>query len=267
MTDSHIDSSPGSADGLPFAVAGLRIWVTGASRGLGRAISLSLAKGGARLALTARSAQELGQVAGEARDLGGDPFEAPASVSDIEQVQACVEVLKSEWGGLDVLVNCAGVSPLFKRAEQVTGAEWQQVIDVNLTGTFRCSQGAAALMMASGGGSIINITSIHGRVGMARLAAYSASKGGIDALTRTLALEWAEHGIRVNAIAPGYFETDMTEALRSHDRWRAQLLQRIPAGRFGTPAEVASAVHYLATSASRYVTGTTITVDGGWTAG
>jgi len=125
----------------------------------------------------------------------------------------------------------------------------------------------ARQMMKGAGGSITNITSIHGRVGMARLAAYSASKGGTEALTRTLALEWAEEGIRVNSVSSGYFATEMTEGLRSNDKWRKRLLDRIPLGRFGEPADVVPAVLFLASPLSRYMMGACLTVDGGWTAG
>jgi NAD(P)-dependent dehydrogenase (short-subunit alcohol dehydrogenase family) len=267
MGASELDRSPGPAGDTRFPVAGLRIWVTGASRGLGRAISLALGANGARLALTARSLGELQRVAKQVEEFGSEAKVLPASVSDPDQIKTCADALRAEWGSLDVLVNCAGVSPIFKRAESISDEEWDHIIAVNLGGTFRCSRAAGEMMIESGGGSIINLSSIHGSVGMPRLAAYSASKGGAEALTRTLALEWAQYNIRVNAIAPGYFETDMTDALRNHDRWRERLLGRIPMSRFGTPADISGTVMYLASSASAYVTGTTITIDGGWTAG
>ncbi len=162
-------------------------------------------------------------------------------------------------------MNAAGVSPTFKRAEEVEDDEWESVVGVNLTGTFYCSRAAALVMLSGGGGSVVNITSIHARVGMARLAAYSASKGGIEALTRTLALEWAAEGIRVNSVSPGYFATEMTEGLRSSDKWRERLLDRIPLGRFGEPHEMVPAVLFLASPLSSYMTGSCLTVDGGWT--
>jgi NAD(P)-dependent dehydrogenase (short-subunit alcohol dehydrogenase family) len=261
------ERSSGAVDAFSaFSVAGQRIWVTGASRGLGCAISRALAAAGADVALTARSKDDLSRVADEAREYGREALVLPASVSDAAQVAAVAAAIDTEWGKLDTLVNCAGVSPIFKRAESVAEDEWRHVIDVNLTGTFLCAKAGAALMIGRGGGSIVNISSIHGRVGMARLAAYSASKGGLEALTRTLALEWADHDIRVNSVAPGYIETDMTEGLREHEKWRPQLLGRIPLGRFGVPTEVTSAIVYLASPASRYVTGSTVTIDGGWTA-
>ena len=177
-----------------------------------------------------------------------------------------VATIADAFGSLDILVNCAGVSPTFARAEEVSDEDWTHVLDVNLTGTFLCARAAARLMLASEGGSIVNVASIHAKVGMARLAAYSASKGGTEALTRTLALEWADRGIRVNSVAPGYFATEMTEGLRGHDRWRSTLLNRIPLQRFGEPDELVPAVLFLVSDAARYITGSTLSVDGGWTA-
>jgi NAD(P)-dependent dehydrogenase (short-subunit alcohol dehydrogenase family) len=140
------------------------------------------------------------------------------------------------------------------------------VLDVNLSGPLRCAQAVLPLMEGAGGGSIVNVSSVHGSSAHERLAAYAASKAALEMLTRTLALEWCEKGIRVNAVAPGYLETDMTAGLRAHDRWRSSLLERIPMNRFGDPAEVAGAVVFLASSASSYVTGATLAVDGGWLA-
>jgi NAD(P)-dependent dehydrogenase (short-subunit alcohol dehydrogenase family) len=243
-----------------------RVWVTGASRGLGHAIAEALLGAGADVAVTARTAGPLDALVARARG-SNRALALPASVSDPGQGDLAAQRILHEWGGLDVLVNCAGVSPTFKRAEQVQDDEWRAVVDVNLSGTFYCARAAARLMVAGGGGTIVNVSSIHGVAGMPRLAAYSASKGGTEALTRTLALEWAEYGIRVNAISPGYFKTEMTEGLRGNSRWREQLLDRIPLSRFGEPHELIPAVLFLASSASAYVTGSTLVIDGGWTAG
>lgn len=246
-------------------VEGLRVWVTGASRGLGLAIADAFASGGARVAVTARSTAALDEIAERHAADGGEVLALPGSVADPEQVAAIAASIEQHWGGLDVLVNGAGISPTFKRAEEVTDAEWTEVVDVNLHGAFYCSRAAARLM--TDGGSIINITSIHAQVGMSRLSAYTATKGALESLTRTLALEWADRRIRVNALRPGYFATEMTEGLRGHDRWRDVLLGRIPLGRFGEPGDLVPAAMFLATDASRYVTGSCLTVDGGWTAG
>lgn len=246
------------------SLSGLRVWITGASRGLGAAIATAFAESGARIAVTARSEQPLRDLAEQQVKEGHEVVVLPGSVADTADVEQMADAIEAAWGGLDVLINGAGISPTFKRADEVTDEEWEAVVDVNLNGTFYCSRAAARLMHE--GGSIINISSIHARVGMGRLAAYSASKGGMEALTRTLALEWADRGIRVNALCPGYFATEMTEGLRGHDRWRDMLLGRIPLGRFGEPDDLVPAAVFLATDASRYVTGSCLTVDGGWTA-
>jgi len=259
---NEVPADPAEFKGL----RGLRVWVTGASRGLGLAIADGFVRAGADVAVTARSVDPLDALRDRHSGSGQRVLVLRASVDDPGQVAAAAECIEREWQGLDVLVNGAGVSPTFKRADAVTDEEWDSVIDVNLNGTFYCARAAARLMMKGDGGSIINITSIHGRVGMARLAAYSASKGGTEALTRTLALEWAEEGIRVNSVSPGYFATEMTEGLRSNDKWRKGLLNRIPLGRFGEPADVVPAVLFLASPLSRYMTGACLTVDGGWTA-
>jgi len=259
-------NAPARSDTARFEFTGRRVWVTGASRGLGRAIALGFAASGADVALTARSAEGLQSVAREAEELGAKTLALPASVSDPEAVSGVLAEIDRSWGGLDVLVNCAGVSPMFKKAELVEDDEWRLVLDVNVTGSFLCAREAGKVMLGAGAGAIVNVSSIHGQVGAERMAAYSASKGAVDALTRTLALEWASRGVRVNTISPGYFETDMTEALRGHQKWRRHLLDRIPMGRFGVPEELVSAALFLASDASGFMTGSNVVVDGGWTA-
>jgi NAD(P)-dependent dehydrogenase (short-subunit alcohol dehydrogenase family) len=240
--------------------------VTGASRGLGRALAYAFAGAGAALLLSARSPDALAQLADELSENGADVAVVAGSVTDPAVVDGTARVARERWGRLDVLVNNAGISAGFARAERLELADWRDVLDVNLTAPLVCCRAALPLMEAAAGGSIVNISSVHGARAHERVAAYAASKGGLEMLTRTLALEWAPRGIRVNAVAPGYLETDMTARLRDHERWRAALLGRIPMGRFGTPAEVVGAVLFLAGESSRYVTGSTVLVDGGWTA-
>ncbi|MGE0820038.1 MAG: SDR family NAD(P)-dependent oxidoreductase [Candidatus Nanopelagicales bacterium] len=251
---------------LAVDLTGRRAWVTGASRGLGRAIALGLLAAGADVAVSARSEDALATIADEAEVDPSRVLVVPVAVDDSGQVERAAAAIAEGFGRLDALVNCAGVSPTFVRAEDVAEDDWKHVLDVNLTGTFLCARAAARLMLEGDGGSIVNVSSIHARVGMARLAAYSASKGGAEALTRTLALEWADRGIRVNSVTPGYFATEMTEGLRGHDRWRDMLLGRIPLGRFGEPDELVPAVLFLVSDGARYITGSSISVDGGWTA-
>lgn len=240
-----------------------RVWVTGASRGLGRAIAGEFARAGARVAVTARSSEALEASAGEL----GDVLVLPGSVSDAASMADAADRIRDEWGGIDVLVNCAGISPSFVRSEDLDPDVWRDVLEVNATGSFICARAAARVMFdQAGGGAIVNVSSIMGQRGMQRLLGYAASKGAVDSLTRTLALEWAERGVRVNSVAPGYFETDMTTGLRESDRWRQVILDRVPMNRFAQPAEVTGAVLFLASDSASFITGATLAVDGGWTA-
>jgi len=239
------------------------LWVTGAGKGLGRAIATALAEATATVAVTARTAADLDSLVEELPELSVYPY--PGSVSDPEAVRGIVRAIRDEHGALDGLVNCAGVSPSFSRSEALEDTTWHTVIDVNLTGTFYCCREAGALMLEQGSGAIVNISSIHATSGFPRIAAYAASKGGIEALTRTLAVEWADRGVRVNTVAPGYFSTELSRPLLE-SRWADRVVSNIPMGRTGGPEELAGAVAYLLSGASSYVTGSTISVDGGWTA-
>ncbi len=240
-------------------------WVTGAGRGLGAAIAQGLAAAGATVALTARSRSELAETLAKIEADGGRGLVLPADVTDPVQVDGVIAAALDGLGGLDVLVNNAGISPVLTRSEALSLADWRRILDVNLTGAFICSQAAGRHMLAASRGSVISISSVHGQQAWPRLAAYAASKGGLEMLTRTLAIEWADRNVRVNAVAPGYFATEMTAGLRASGRSDA-LVQRIPLGRFGLPQEVVGAVLFLASDLSSYVTGSTVSVDGGWTA-
>jgi NAD(P)-dependent dehydrogenase (short-subunit alcohol dehydrogenase family) len=187
-------------------------------------------------------------------------------VTDPALGEQAVSRAVARFGRLDGLVNCAGISPTMKRSETVTPAEWQQVCETNLTGPFLTSRAAGQQMLRQGRGSIVNVSSVHGAVAGPRLVAYSAAKGGLNMLTRTLAVEWADRGVRVNAVAPGYVATDMTQELLNHDRWSGWLMSRIPAGRFAETDDIGGAVHFLLSDASRYITGAVLDIDGGWSA-
>jgi NAD(P)-dependent dehydrogenase (short-subunit alcohol dehydrogenase family) len=216
------------------------------------------------VAITSRGEEDLRQLAA---DLDGhDVLVQPGSVADPVAMAATARTVVDQLGGLDVLVNMAGICPTVRRSEDLADAEWQQVLDVNLSGTFYCCREAARHMIHAGsGGSIINVSSAHGSTGVIRMAAYGASKGGVENLTRSLAIEWAPQGVRVNCLAPGYFETQLTSAYLASsagDRVR----RSIPMGRIGERSELVGAAVFLASDASSYMTGALLNVDGGWTA-
>jgi NAD(P)-dependent dehydrogenase (short-subunit alcohol dehydrogenase family) len=190
----------------------------------------------------------------------------PADITDEDQVKALAERSGSEWGKVDILINNAGVSQLsYTATEDLSKAEWETVIGINLTGTFLVCKHVGQKMIA-GGGSIVNIATTAGITGVPRAPAYCASKAGVILLTKSLALEWARYHIRVNAVAPHYLETPLTEGLRASEKVYAGLVKQIPMGRFGKPSEIAGAVLFLASQASTYTTGTVIVADGGFLA-
>ena len=241
-------------------------WVTGASRGVGRATAYALAGAGAHVAIMARHRDALEDIAGDLQAAGREVEVIAGSVGDAGDVASAVEAIGRRWGRLDVLINNAGISPSFVRADRVEPDEFAEVQAVNVRGPILCTQRALPLLEAGGGGSIVNVSSVHGTVAHERTLSYAASKGALEMVTRTFALEWAQRGVRINAVAPGYLETDMTEGLRESEHWRTHLLSRIPMGRFGRPDDVVGPILFLASPAARYITGTTLFVDGGWTA-
>ncbi|MEU1302548.1 SDR family NAD(P)-dependent oxidoreductase [Streptomyces shenzhenensis] len=244
---------------------GKTAWVTGAGKGLGRAIAVALSQAGATVAVTARTSGDLDTLDSQLAGHGGKVLVLPGSVADSATVRATVARITEETGRLDAVVNCAGISPHFTRSEHVTDDDWRQVLDVNLQGTFYCCREAGRVMLEQRFGSIVNVSSVHARTGFERIAAYAAGKGGVEALSRALAVEWADRGVRVNTLAPGYFRTDLSSALLD-SRWGERILRGIPLGRVGDADELGGAAVFLASDASRFVTGTTLTVDGGWTA-
>ncbi|MFF0011492.1 SDR family NAD(P)-dependent oxidoreductase [Streptomyces sp. NPDC005374] len=241
------------------------VWVTGAGKGLGRAIAVALAQAGATVAVTARTAPDLERLETELAGDGGKVLVVPGSIADSDAVRDMVERITQWTGRLDAVVNCAGISPHFTRSEKVSDRDWQQVMDVNLQGTFYCCREAGKVMLEQRSGSIVNVSSVHASTGFERIAAYAASKGGVEALTRALAVEWADRGVRVNSLAPGYFHTDLSSGLLD-SRWGERIVAATPLGRVGDAGELGGAAVFLASDASRFVTGTTLTVDGGWTA-
>lgn len=249
-----------------FSLEGKRALVTGGGRGIGRACALALAQAGAQVAIVSRTQAQLEETAAQIRAQGGQALIRAADLGDPVQVQRLVEELHGEWSEVDILVNNAAISPIFKRIEEVAPAEWAQIISVNLSGAFFVLQQVGGRMAARGCGAVVNVTSVGAVRALPRLTAYTATKAALDELTRTLAVEWARSGVRVNAVAPAYIETEMTAGIQEHPHLRQRVEDRTPLGRFGRPEEVAWAVVFLASEAASYITGHTLFVDGGWTA-
>ena len=251
--------------GESFSLKGKTALVTGSAQGLGREIALALAKNGASLVLSDIQYPEATAQAVE--ETGAPWISVQADITDEDQVRAMAERSASECGKVDILINNAGVSQLsYTATEDLSRTEWETIIGVNLTGTFLVCKHVGKKMIAGGGGSIINIATTAGITGVPRAPAYSASKAGVILLTKSLALEWARYHIRVNAVAPHYLETPLTEGLRASEKVYAGLVKQIPMGRFGKPSEIAGAVLFLASQASTYTTGTVIVADGGYLA-
>lgn len=250
-----------------FRVDGRLAAVTGASRGLGRAIAIGLAAAGADVAVTDLTSVmgECDSAAQEVEALGRRALALPLDVRDRESAAAAVDAIVKAWGGLDIWVNNAGII-IRKPALELAEEDWDAVVDVDLKGVFLGAQAAARAMVERGGGKIINIASINGMIGSRTRAAYCASKAGAINLTRTLALEWATHKINVNAVAPTYIDTPLTQRLFEDKEFLQEVLGRTPMRRLGRPEEVAAAVVFLASPASDMITGHTLVVDGGWTA-
>jgi len=242
-------------------------FVTGGSQGLGAAIALALARDGFDVAVSELSAAPLEPILASVRALGRRAHPVVLDLRDQASVERAMASVVEAFGELDVLVNNAGVT-LRQSALDVTRAEWNEVIGVMLTGTFFMSQQMGRhLVSRRRAGSIISLASTHGFVGLAQRSTYGIAKGGIIQMTRMLAIEWAEHGIRVNAIAPGTVETPSRAAyFDANPEFRERMLKRIPIGRFATPEEIAAAAVYLASPAAAYITGQTLLLDGGLTA-
>ncbi len=247
-----------------WSLSGRVALVTGAGRGIGRGIALALAEAGASVACAARSVEQVEESAALIRDAGGRACPIPMDVTRTADVEAATRSIAETLGPVDVLVNNAGIG-LEKRTVDVTDDEWDHVLATNLTSMFRCCRAVAPSMIARGGGKIINIGSMWGRLGMTRYAAYSVSKAGAEALTRSLAVEWARYGIRVNCLAPGLISTDFNRREMADERLSKLILAKIPLRRIGDVQEVGPLAVYLASPASDFMTGQTIYLDGGET--
>lgn len=247
----------------PFDLTGRTAIVTGANTGIGQAIAVALAQAGASIAGVGRSSMAETETLVAVN--GGRFHAIVANLSTIEPVKRIVSETVEELGGFDILVNNAGI---IRRGDAIdfTEEDWDAVIDVNLKTAFFLSQAAGRHMIAQGSGKIINIASLLSFQGGIRIPSYTASKSGLAGITRLLACEWAAKGVNVNAIAPGYFVTNNTAALREDHERAASIVSRIPAARWGTPSELGGAAVFLSSHASDYVHGTVLPVDGGWLA-
>jgi NAD(P)-dependent dehydrogenase (short-subunit alcohol dehydrogenase family) len=251
------------ADLSIFDLTGQTALVTGASRGIGQEIALALARAGADVAITARDAASLARCVAAISMLGRRAVPLALDVRDVAQVNAAVNAAADQLGGLSILVNNAGVEEV-KPSLDVTEEIWDKILDTNLRGAFFCAQAAARRMVA--GGAIINLCSLTTEVGIPTAVPYGSSKTGLLGMTRALAAEWASLGIRVNAIAPGYFHTAMTEAFYQNDAWQQAMKAKIPMARFGELSDLDGIAIFLASRASGYITGQCFPVDGGFLA-
>ncbi|WAC28649.1 SDR family NAD(P)-dependent oxidoreductase [Ancylobacter sp. SL191] len=252
-----------------FDLTGRTALVTGASRGIGAALATALASAGADVAITARDAASLAETKAAIEAHGRRAIPLALDVTDVAGIRSTVAAAATALGGLDILVNNAGMEQVCPALE-VEEALWDAILDTNLKGAFFCAQAAAKAMRAGGagkgGGAIINLCSLTSEVGIPTAVPYGSSKTGLLGMTRALATEWAPLGIRVNAIAPGYFRTAMTEVFYADPAWQAAMLPKIPLGRFGELGDLAGLVIFLASDASGYITGQCFPVDGGFLA-
>lgn len=248
-----------------FDLTGKVAMVTGAGRGIGYHITLALAKYGADLVVCSRTVSELEKVGKEIEKLGRRVLIKRIDVRRISEIHSLVEEAVRAFDHIDILVNNAGIN-IPEWAVDVTEEAWDNIMDINLKGLFFVAQAVGKVMIQQKKGKIINVSSQAGSVGLLRRAAYCTSKGGVNLLTKVLAIEWAPHNIKVNAIAPTFIETPMTQPMFQDKSFRDYVLGNISLGRLGKPEDVVGAVIYLASEASDLVTGHVLLIDGGWTA-
>jgi NAD(P)-dependent dehydrogenase (short-subunit alcohol dehydrogenase family) len=248
-----------------FDLQGMTALVTGSSRGIGRDVARALANAGARVAVAARDRAELESLAEEIASAGGEAHAVELDLLDLDSIERAVGWAVERLGRLDILVNNAGIGEE-RPALEVSEEQWDWTMGVNLKGLFFCSQAAARGMVEQRYGRIVNMGSQAGRVGIREESVYCSSKAAIEGLTRVLALEWAPYNVTVNVVAPTFIRTPGTAPFLDQPEYLESVLARIPLGRVGSTMDVAAAVLYLASPAAGLVTGTVLTVDGGWTA-
>jgi len=249
-----------------FSLDGKIALVTGAGRGLGRAGALALARAGANVALVSRTKSQLEETAAAVEALGRKALVATADTRNPAEVDAATSAAVGAFGRIDILFNNAGTN-IRKNVVDMPDEDWHTIMDTNLKGAFLVARAVARQMVRQGSGTIINMSSMSAASAEPTKAVYSASKGAVALLTKGLALELAPHGIRVNAVAPGYMLTSLVKGgLDADPERKKRVLARIPLGRLGDPEEIGGALVFLASDAARYITGATIAIDGGWTA-
>ena len=248
-----------------FELTGKVALVTGAARGIGRACAIALAQAGADVVLGLRDARSVGSLPAVIEGLGRRALPVQMDVTQRREIDQAVATVEREFGRVDILVNNAGLGPP-NAAQDVTEADFDLTLNVNLKGTFFVSQAAGKLMLRAGSGRIVNLSSQAGFVALPTESVYCMTKAAIAHLTRCLAVEWGPRGINVNAVAPTFIRTPGTEKWLHNEKFRQDLLSRIPLGRVGEPVDVAGAVVFLASPAASLINGTTLLIDGGWTA-
>lgn len=239
--------------------------VTGGSKGIGKAIAMALAGDGADVALAARGEGDLAAAATEIEALGRRSLPVPTDVTDPDQVQTLVDRTIAELGGLDVLVNNAGAAPFLSTVESIRPEGFEKYFRVNFHSAFYATHAAAKHFLAQGSGSVVNVASVAAFIASPGLTYYAGAKAALVSFTRTVAQEWAPHGIRVNAVAPGWIETEMNARAREDPAYVESIRSLIPMGRWGTAEEVAAVVRFLASDAASFMTGSVVVVDGGQT--
>jgi NAD(P)-dependent dehydrogenase (short-subunit alcohol dehydrogenase family) len=240
--------------------------VTGGSKGIGRGIALAFAEAGADVAIAARGPEALEKAAAEIEGTGRKALAVPTDMADPEQVQALVKRTTSELGTLDILVNNAGAAPFVSTVDSIRLEGFEKYFRINFMSAVYATQAAASVLLAKGeGASVINVASVAGFIASPGLTYYAGAKAALISFTRTVAQEWASAGVRVNAIAPGWVETEMNERAREDPAWAESIRGLVPMGRWGTPEDVSGVALFLASDAASYITGSVIVVDGGQT--
>jgi 2-deoxy-D-gluconate 3-dehydrogenase len=247
-----------------LSLKGKKVLVTGAAGGIGEAIVMLCGSAGALLYLNGTREEKLKRLSGRLAEEGIEHHYKALNLVEKGAAEALVSGCAEKMGGIDVLINCAGINRV-QLAKDLTEENWDAVLDINLKSLFLVCQAAGRVMINKGGGKIINISSQAGSVAIPYRAAYCSSKGGVDQLTRVLALEWAKYNINVNAVAPTFVETEMTQKMFDDPEFKKFVLDSIPAGRMASPDEVAYPVLFLATEYADMITGHILLVDGGWT--